>query len=77
MSSRKADTNLMQIIVKHAETVEKNPNYMQYLLALLQLDFEFRQDSVKAGCFKDLRHDMEKRFNLGSLDVLTLDNEVE
>jgi len=77
MSSRKVDTNLMQIIVKHAETVEKTPNYMQYLLALLQLDFVFRQDSVKAGCFKDLRHDMEKRFGLATLDSLTLDDDLE
>jgi len=75
--SNNNETKTKRDIVEHAIASEKNPNYMQYVMAILQVDAESQVKIVNAQCYKALRHDMEKRFGLATLDALTLDDEIE
>lgn len=74
--SSNIETKTKRDIVEHA-IASKNPNYMQYVMAILQVDAESQVNSVNAQCYKALRHDMEKRFGLATLDALTLDDDLE
>lgn len=58
-------------LVHHAAIQEKNPNYMQYVLADLSKLGEVLNIPEFSATMDDHRHDMEQRFKLETLDPVT------
>jgi hypothetical protein len=61
--------NVFAELLVHA-TGQPKPNFTQYQLALTEISESLRSQPEFAQAFRDLRHLMEKNFNLETLDDL-------